>query len=63
MNAKSERERVEQGDNGVHVIFVGDIQEKWRQILVTAGQIMTEAGVSDPGKFVLEALVSCPINI
>src|SRR3989442_1505756 len=40
----------------VYVIFVGDIEEKWREATVSAGRIMREAGVSDPEKFILEAL-------
>ena len=40
----------------VYVIFVGDIVEKWHEAIVAAEQIMREAGVSDPSKFVLEAL-------
>jgi len=40
----------------VFVIFVGDIQEKWRQANVSAERIMLEAGVSEPEKFILEAL-------
>jgi hypothetical protein len=39
-----------------YVIFVGDIEEKWHEAVVTAEQIMRKAGVSDPSKFVLEAL-------
>jgi hypothetical protein len=40
----------------VFVIFVGDIEEKWRQANVSAERIMREAGVSEPEKFILEAL-------
>ncbi len=42
--------------HAVYVIFVGDIQEKWNDATITAGQIMKEAGVSEPDQFVLEAL-------
>ena len=42
--------------NRVFVIFVGDIEEKWREAIVTAEQIMRGAGVSEPAKFILEAL-------
>ena len=38
------------------VIFVGDIEEKWREAEVSAERIMREAGVSEPEKFILEAL-------
>ena len=40
----------------VFVIFVGDIEEKWRDATITADRIMREAGVSNPEKFILEAL-------
>jgi len=40
----------------VFVIFVGDIEEKWREASVVADRIMREAGVSEPEKFILEAL-------
>ena len=49
----------QQGDNQIHqehVIFVGDIQEKWLQSSVTAKQILQKAGVQNPHQFVLEAL-------
>ena len=42
--------------NGMHVIFVGDIQEKWTEPVVSAEKIMKEAGVTEPAQFVLEAL-------
>lgn len=42
--------------NGMHVIFVGDIQEKWTESVVLAEKIMREAGVTEPEQFVLEAL-------
>jgi hypothetical protein len=53
--------RVEQGQpdketSRVFVIFVGDIQEKWNESAVTAKQIMERAGVTEPDKFILEAL-------
>jgi hypothetical protein len=38
------------------VIFVGDIQEKWEQSTVPAKSIISEAGFTEPDKFVLEAL-------
>jgi hypothetical protein len=44
------------GDHEIYVIFVGDIQEKWRESSVTAKQIMEEAGVDGPEQYVLEAL-------
>jgi hypothetical protein len=40
----------------VFVIFVGDIEEQWREAVVSAERIMRGAGVSDPAKFILEAL-------
>jgi hypothetical protein len=40
----------------LYVIFVGDIEEKWREANVSAEKIMLEAGVSEPEKFILEAL-------
>lgn len=40
----------------VYVIFVGDIEEKWHEATVPVGRIMSEAGVSEPEKFILEAL-------
>jgi len=40
----------------VFVIFVGDIEEKWHEANVLAERIMREAGVSEPEKFILEAL-------
>ena len=40
----------------VFVIFVGDIEEKWHEGNVIAERIMREAGVSEPEKFILEAL-------
>lgn len=39
-----------------HVIFVGEIEEKWSEDTVKASEIMRKAGVSDPSKFILEAL-------
>lgn len=42
--------------NGLHVIFVGDIQEKWNESAAPADQIMRQAGVTEPTQFVLEAL-------
>lgn len=43
-------------DKGLHVIFVGTIQEKWKEDSVKASDIMKQAGVSNPNNFVLEAL-------
>jgi hypothetical protein len=53
---------VEQNEAGrdaahaVYVIFVGDIEEKWEEAIVSAEKIMRKAGVSEPDKFILEAL-------
>ena len=51
-----QNEAAQEASREVHVIFVGDIEEKWREATVSAGQIMREAGVSEPEKFILEAL-------
>jgi hypothetical protein len=40
----------------IHIIFVGEIEEKWREDVVKASEIMQKAGVSDPSNFILEAL-------
>jgi hypothetical protein len=50
-----QKDRNESGHD-MHVIFVGDIQEKWREPVVTAKQIMEEAGITTADQFVLEAL-------
>ena len=51
-----QQETPKDASQGVFVIFVGDIQEKWDQGTVTAKQIMEKTGVTEPDKFVLEAL-------
>ena len=57
MNTTAEKDPKLPGEAHVlYVIFVGDIEEKWREAVVSAEKIMRAAGVSDPDKFVLEAL-------
>lgn len=51
---RNEAER--EGSHKEYVIFVGDIEEKWREAHVSAEKIMREAGVTEPDKFILEAL-------
>ena len=56
MTTGTEKETGEDASHRVFVIFVGDIQEKWDESTVTAKQIMEKAGVTEPDKFILEAL-------
>jgi hypothetical protein len=56
MSTANQVSNVEHQDKGVHVIFVGEIEEKWQQDSAKASEIMQKAGVPDPSKFVLEAL-------
>lgn len=56
MSTTVENEAGKDASRAVFVIFVGDIQEKWQEATVSGDKIMREAGVSEPDKFVLEAL-------
>ena len=56
MSTANQVSNVEHQDKGVHVIFVGEIEEKWQQDSAKASEIMQKAGVPDPSNFVLEAL-------
>jgi len=56
MGTANQLNSVEREDKEVHVIFVGEIEEKWSEDEVKASEIMMKAGVSDPSKFILEAL-------
>lgn len=51
-----EQETGKDAKHAVFVIFVGDIEEKWDEPTVEAKRIMEKAGVTEPDKFVLEAL-------
>lgn len=56
MEARLEHGQSDKETARMFVIFVGDIEEKWDESAVTAKQIMERAGVTEPDKFVLEAL-------
>lgn len=56
MDTSVEQGQTDKGTSRVFVIFVGDLQEKWDESTVSAKQIMERAGVTEPDKFVLEAL-------
>ena len=55
MSTANQLSNIEHHDE-IHVIFVGEIEEKWREDSVKASEIMQKAGVSDPSSFILEAL-------
>ena len=54
--AEEKDHKTPEQEHGVYVVFVGDIEEKWHEPIVSAEKIMRAAGVSEPEKFVLEAL-------
>jgi hypothetical protein len=47
---------VEQPDKEVHINFVGNVEEKWRQDSGKASEITQRADIPDSSNFVLQAL-------